>query len=305
MQQTATLTAKPVSVPDVPPLRKQKNLVRRQSDYGWIFLLFVLLWIAGEHFHKQRTSADELEQMHAAFNFVGWSSYLAQYASFFLLTGVSLVGLTAGMWWIMKKLKPETPEVVLSEQLQTIVVNLCLVLPTYQCIWEAVVLSGSTKVTMGRLDIASCLQDACTWMLVFELAWYVQHRAMHDNKLLWRWGHEYHHQWKRPEHMIGITNFAFDAIVEGWVTMSSSFVPVLLFPINWHVRAVLGLLYMLLAVLVHWDFFPVRYHLNHHYYVTKNYGSHIPIFDMLFGTYQGDYWVPSAWQGRAAAAKAD
>ena len=93
--------------------------------------------------------------------------------------------------------------------------------------------------------------------------------------------------------------------------MSSAFAPVLFFPINWseppqprpfsicpplphfhgmnqhrYVRSVVGLLYMLLAVLVHWDFFPIRYHLNHHYHVTKNYGSHIPIFDWLFDTYQ-------------------
>ena len=55
---------------------------------------------------------------------------------------------------------------------------------------------------------------------------YTQHRAMHDVKFLWEYGHQYHHQWKRTEHMIGITNFSFDAIVEGWVTMSSAFAPV-------------------------------------------------------------------------------
>lgn len=42
----------------------------------------------------------------------------------------------------------------------------------------------------------------------------------------------YHHGWKRPEHMIGVTNFAFDHIVEVWVTMSSAFAPILFFPIN-------------------------------------------------------------------------
>lgn len=47
------------------------------------------------------------------------------------------------------------------------------------------------------------------------------------------------------------------------------------FDLSRYSRSVIGLLYMLLAVLVHWDFFPIRYHLNHHYYVTKNYGSHV------------------------------
>ena len=49
----------------------------------------------------------------------------------------------------------------------------------------------------------------------------------------------------------------------------------------------MGFCYMIFAVLVHWDHFTFsRYHLNHHYLVTKNYGSHWPIFDMFFNTYQ-------------------
>ncbi len=67
---------------------------------------------------------------------------------------------------------------------------------------------------MGRVGPGELLLDFCLWMLGFELYWYAQHRAMHDVKLLWQWGHEYHHGWRKPEQMIGITNFAFDAIVE-------------------------------------------------------------------------------------------
>ena len=117
---------------------------------------------------------------------------------------------------------------------------------------------------------------------------------MHDNKVLWTWGHQYHHGWKRPEHMIGVTNFAFDHLVEPWVTMSSSFVPTLLFPSHWIAVKVVSFAYMLFAVLVHWDAFHTvsAYHLNHHYLVTKNYGSHIPIFDMIFGTYQWAEYTP-------------
>ena len=94
--------------------------------------------------------------------------------------------------------------------------------------------------------------------------------------------------------MIGITNFAFDHIVEFWVTMSSSFLPVLLFPVNFYVGKIVSLFYMILAVLAHWDGFEAsRYHINHHYLVTKNYGSHIPIFDILLGTYQWEKFVHS------------
>jgi sterol desaturase/sphingolipid hydroxylase (fatty acid hydroxylase superfamily) len=94
--------------------------------------------------------------------------------------------------------------------------------------------------------------------------------------------------------MLGITNFAFDHIVEFWVTMSSSFLGYLIFPSNFFVGKLISLLYLVLAVLAHWEGYEAsRYHINHHYLVTKNYGSHIPIFDMLFGTYQYEKFVHS------------
>ena len=76
--------------------------------------------------------------------------------------------------------------------------------------------------------------------------------------------------------------------------MSSSAFPIFIFPIDFRVNKILGFVYMLYAVLVHWEAFPVRYHLNHHYLVTKNYGSHWPIFDMMFGTYQWEAHTPRA-----------
>lgn len=114
---------------------------------------------------------------------------------------------------------------------------------------------------------------------------------MHEVKVLWDLGHEYHHGWNRPEHMIGITNFAFDHIVEFWVTMSSSFLGILIFPINFYAGKIVSLMYMVIAVFAHWDgWYFSRYHINHHYLVTKNYGSHIPIFDMMLGTYQWEFY---------------
>lgn len=279
--------------------KSRKNLKRNTSDYAWIVAMFGGLALVGEKVWKERSSPEDLAAMHNAFNLLQFSQWYAPYVCFFLATGTVLCGLTLGLWKLMIHLKPTTSTKHLPEQLKVIVFNLCFVLPAYQVVWETLVLKGYTKVTMGRLDLQSVLIDCFLWMLVFELVWYAQHRLMHDNKTLWVWGHEYHHQWRKPEHMIGVTNFAFDAVVEGWVTMSTSMAPVLLFPINWYVRSTLGLLYMLLAVLVHWDFFPIRYHLDHHYYVVKNYGSHWPIFDMFFGTYQGDYFDFGAWAGKA------
>lgn len=147
---------------------------------------------------------------------------------------------------------------------------------------------------MGNLDPFSIVRDTLLWMLCFEWAWYFQHRGMHDSKFLWKLGHSYHHSWNRPEHMIGITNFAFDHIVEFWVTMSSSFLGYLIFPSNFFVGKMASFIYMILAVFAHWEGFEAsRYHINHHYLVVKNYGSHIPIFDILFGTYQWETFVHS------------
>lgn len=71
--------------------------------------------------------------------------------------------------------------------------------------------------------------------------------------------------------------------------MSSSFLGYVFFPANYYVGKVVSLGYMVLAVFAHWDGFDFsRYHINHHYLVTKNYGSHIPIFDIFFGTFQWD-----------------
>ena len=50
-----------------------------------------------------------------------------------------------------------------------------------------------------------------------------------------------------------------------------------------------------------------KYHLQHHYLVVKNYGSHWPLFDVLFGTWQWDTFHPDdkkkKQQGDAAAKK--
>jgi sterol desaturase/sphingolipid hydroxylase (fatty acid hydroxylase superfamily) len=198
------------------------------------------------------------------------------------------------MYFYFLKADPlRTSKVHFWDQTKVILLNF-LQLPILQLVWDYLEQEGYTKATMGNFDLFSIIRDCCLWMLCFEWAWYFQHRGMHDNKFLWRLGHSYHHTWNSPEHMIGITNFAFDHIVEFWVTMSSSFLGYIIFPSNFFVGKAISLFYMVLAVLAHWEGYQAsRYHINHHYLVTKNYGSHIPIFDILFGTFQWDTFVHS------------
>ena len=236
----------------------------------------------------------------------GAAGPLQVYAVFWAFTAFALSAATWALWKAMTFMYKDTPTQHLGEQLSAIRVNF-LILPAFQTFWDHLIVRGHTKVTMGNTSPGLLARDVFLWMLVFELTWYVQHRAMHDNKFLWKHGHQYHHGWKRPEHMIGITNFAFDHVVEVWVTMSSAFAPVLFFPVNWHAEKLVGFGYMMLAVLVHHDKFPLKYHLQHHYLVVKNYGSHWPLFDVLFGTWQWDTFHPDdkkkKQQGDAAAKK--
>jgi len=223
------------------------------------------------------------------------------FVAYFFQASISISAVVTTMFFILYALnKEKTYTTTLWRQLPDIVLNCALFLPIVDAVTTYFVYRGWFKIFVseppydaGSFAVLYHLRDMSLWLLVFELSWYMQHRAMHDNKTLWKLGHEYHHQWRKPEHMIGITNFAFDHIVEVWVTMSSSYAPMLFFPIHMWAFRIVGFLYMMLAVLVHWDAFPMRYHLNHHYCVIKNYGSHIPLFDIFFGTYQWGSFFPA------------
>ena len=213
---------------------------------------------------------------------VGFLIYWFIAASF--LTGMCFASLTVFRWWDSSKV-PDTHIVQISK---SILPNTLFLLPTYQVVIDFMACNGMLRSSAGRMDdVSMVVVDSLLWMLGFEISWYFQHRLMHDWKPLWTFGHEFHHTWRKPDHMIGITNFSFDHLVEPFVTMSSTLLPSLLFPCNFYVAKFTSFLYMFLALLVHWDGFPYRYHLNHHYQVVYNYGSHWPIFDIMFGTY---YW---------------
>ena len=77
--------------------------------------------------------------------------------------------------------------------------------------------------------------------------------------------------------------------------MLSAYIPVILTPIDFRVAKLMGFAYLVLALLVHHDQFTwSRYHQNHHYLVVKNYGSHIPMFDWYFNTWQVEPYYPKS-----------
>jgi len=264
-----------------------KNYQRKKTDYAWIALIYFVLITGGEYFFKRSSPQDVqsfydlMDTMTVRLLNVGEGF---RYVLFWLLVTSKLFIITTAMWYMMKYIQPSIPTVALYEQAKQTGINFFL-LAGMQTLWEFFMNMGLTRVTMGHISPLELIRDSFLWMFVFELSWYTQHRLMHDVKFFWKYGHRYHHQWNKKEHMIGITNFAFDHVVEVWVTMSSAFFPIVIFPSNYYLYRLLGMSYMILAVLVHWDFFPLRYHLNHHYMVVKNYGSHWSLFDRMFGTY--------------------
>eukprot|EP00937_MAST-01D_sp_MAST-1D-sp2_P004126 g4126.t1 len=272
------------------------SVKRNTSDYYVIALMYAALGYAGSAW--PRSTAAERAHFYSFFcryqtTFgveVGEGDELSVYGASYTVTVLALSLANVVLWRLITTVQPGVPRTHLAAQVRAIAGNM-LILPLFQTAWDVLAVAGVTRQTTAHLAPSTIARDVLLWMLVFELTWYVQHRAMHDNYYLWKYGHAYHHTWRKPEHMIGVTNFAFDHVVEPFVTMSSSLVPLLLFPINFYVAKLLSFGYMLLAVFVHWDAFPMRYHLNHHYLVAANFGSHIPIFDMFFGTY---HWANGA-----------
>jgi sterol desaturase/sphingolipid hydroxylase (fatty acid hydroxylase superfamily) len=282
--------------------KKQGNIVRRKTDYYWILgfyaTFFVLAQVAWPGFFHT-TPNDRSNIVHEVNRAFGWEDPLGKdlwkvFVSYFVQVGLVLPLLVFVIFIFMYIVAPEkTYTPALWKQLPGVCANCFVMMPLADAIATYLGHRGWVKLFVeeppyipGDYVMLYHFRDMLLWVLGFELTWYAQHRAMHDSKFLWKLGHEYHHQWRRPEHMIGITNFAFDHVVEVWVTMSSSFFPMVFFPIHIWAFRIIGFLWLIIALFAHWDGFPMRFHLNHHYVVIKNYGSHLPFFDMFFGTYQ-------------------
>eukprot|EP00483_Globobulimina_turgida_P003835 UN03843 len=230
-------------------IHKKINFSRNRSDYYWIAGFYIVLYVYGQYFYPQKTEPEHAQSIYNIINFIGLSNAKMVYGMYWMIASLALSGLTAAMWQLIKYFDPNICMKYFNDQMKAISVNMFL-LAAVEVMWTCIIINGYTKITMERMEIYTIIFDPLCWMLGFELTWYTQHRLMHDNKILWTYGHAYHHSWNRKEHMIGITNFAFDHVVEIWVTMSVSFVPVFIFPINFYRKTVVSFIYMLVAILV-------------------------------------------------------
>ncbi|KAI8909157.1 hypothetical protein EDD86DRAFT_150322 [Gorgonomyces haynaldii] len=183
-----------------------KSYSRKRSDYATIACLFGVLLGFSEALYLERSQTQDRIYILQACNLFGLSDETVIWAVWFLVAVLSLSGITSGLWFWMRSVNPAvTPETHFWRQFETISVNMFL-LSAVQAFGDYCAYKfGVFKITRDHLDPWSILKDSFFWILCFELAWYTQHRMMHDVKFLWIYGHAYHHQWKKPEHMIGIT----------------------------------------------------------------------------------------------------
>ena len=203
----------------------KSNFVRNKSDYLVMLAILGAVWYfyARKAFPEYSSEADrnEFMKIYDVFNIRGWGVHEHfVWLEWLLISSIAMHGITWSMFFLFRASKPEvTPLTHLADQRKAIVVNFFL-LPCMQVVADYLQFKGYTKATMGNTAFWLVVRDSCLWMLSFEWAWYFQHRLMHDNKFLWSLGHSYHHSWKRPEHMIGVTNFAFDHIVEVLISLT-------------------------------------------------------------------------------------
>ena len=244
---------------------------RNPMDYLWIGLMFLGVMYLGWNFNFVPIDM---------FNPFGVLHY---WVLDYVMTYCILMGYTLLFWTVARFFTTVSSKYFMEQMMENSMV-FC-VLSFYQTAFNWGAEMGLTKLTLGHTDALSLIRDGLVHIFLFELFWYTLHRYMHDNKFLWKLGHEYHHQWNKPDMLIGITNFSVDLIVEPIILMVSANAPYFLFPCNYYLGKLIDLAYMILAVFVHFDKFPFKYHVNHHYLVNKNFGSHIPIFDLLFDTY--------------------
>lgn len=185
---------------------------RHKTDYVWLAGFFVLAYGLGQLLQPGRSEPSDLAALRGYMDVLGVENPVLVQVVFFGITAVGMSGMTLMLWLVIRAVQPDLPLQNVRAQLKTIAPNLLFVLPLYQsvlnyCMTELAI----TKVTLSRTAPLQVILDMALWMFVFELMWYTQHRAMHDNYYLWKYGHEYHHGWRRK-----VCSFGAIVWVEIW-----------------------------------------------------------------------------------------
>jgi len=148
-------------------------------------------------------------------------------------------------------------------------------------------------------ETSVALQVAINWLLS-TLVFYWWHRVRHSNDALWRWTHQLHHSPRRIETLTAFYKHPFEVAADTLLNLTLSFVVlgVSTEAFLLHVSCVACsqfFVHMNVATPRWLGYFlsrPEMHRIHHEAGVHKNNYADLPLWDMLFGTYENPHARP-------------
>lgn len=180
-----------------------------------------------------------------------------------------------------------------------------LLLSTLQA--GVVFLTGATwdhwfpQLRLWDASILGIIPSALLGYLVITFIYYWWHRARHENPYLWRWFHQVHHSPQRIEVITSFYKHPLELIVNGAL---SSFILFVVVGVSPAAGALAVTITGLAELFYHWNistpywlgyFFqrPESHCVHHRDGWHRNNYADLPIWDMLFGTFENPRQAPA------------
>lgn len=170
-----------------------------------------------------------------------------------------------------------------------VLVELLLVLGTVLA-WLALI---EPQAVFSLADEPLWLQVGANWLLsTFVFYWW--HRVRHDSDVLWRWTHQLHHSPQRIETITTFYKHPFEVIVDTVLNLALSFVVLGVsfeaFLLHTSCVACSQFFVHMNVATPHWiGYFvqrPEMHRIHHEFGVHRNNYADLPLWDMLFGTFE-------------------
>lgn len=156
------------------------------------------------------------------------------------------------------------------------------------------------KIKLFQLSDSSLIAQTIIGYLVLTFIYYWWHRARHENPFLWKWFHQIHHSPARLEIITSFYKHPFEILIN---SILSSFILKVLLGLGNEATGIIILITGLAELFYHWNiktpywlgflFQRPESHCVHHKknYHRNNY-SDLPIWDMIFGTFENPKYQP-------------
>lgn len=158
------------------------------------------------------------------------------------------------------------------------------------------------EVALWHVGGFGLLPDALLGYIVITFIYYWWHRARHEIPLLWRWLHQIHHSASRLEVLTSFYKHPVETLING---VLSSAILYLLLGLNAESAGLAFLLTGIAELFYHWNIRtphwlgyliqrPESHCVHHQRGRHRNNFSDLPIWDMLFGTFENPRRQPGA-----------